>query len=98
MEFAFQVFLKAAFLVKLMSFVCLATLKIAKSLVVSELDSSSVAVVLYDVLLSVFAADIKTVLSLFDSIAHIMLKPIGVWQYVIVYFEKLDSAVSALSY
>ncbi|KAG9303250.1 hypothetical protein G9A89_013576 [Geosiphon pyriformis] len=76
----------------------LATLKIAKSLVVSESGSSPAAVALHDVLLGVSAADIKLALSVFGSVAHVVLKPVGIWQYVVVYFEKLDSAVSALKH
>ncbi|KAG9295909.1 hypothetical protein G9A89_006648 [Geosiphon pyriformis] len=48
--------------------------------------------------LDMFAVDIKTVLSMFDSIVYIVLKPAGIWQYVVVYFEKLDFAVSTLDY
>ncbi|KAG9284032.1 hypothetical protein G9A89_022806 [Geosiphon pyriformis] len=97
-EFASQQSLEAAFLVELTSSVCLATLKIAKSLVVSEFGSSSAAVVLRNVSLGVSAADIKLALSVFGSIACVVLKPAGIWQYVVVYFEKLDSAVSALKH
>ncbi|KAG9284430.1 hypothetical protein G9A89_023687 [Geosiphon pyriformis] len=84
-EFAFQLSLKAAFLVKLTSSIHLTTLKIAKSLVISESGFSPAAVVLHNVLLGVFAADIKLALSVFDN-------------YVVVYFEKLDSAVSVLKH
>ncbi|KAG9295947.1 hypothetical protein G9A89_011799 [Geosiphon pyriformis] len=97
MEFASQLFLEAAFLVELTSFVHLATLKIAKSLVVSE-SGSFLAVALHNVPLSVSAANVKLVLSVFGSITHVVLKPAGIWQYVVVYFEKLDSAVSALKH
>ncbi|KAG9298937.1 hypothetical protein G9A89_015959 [Geosiphon pyriformis] len=97
-EFASQVSLEAAFLVELTSSVHLATLKIAKSLMIFESGSPSTAVALRDVLLGVFAADIKTALSVFGSVACVVLKPVGVWQYVVVYFEKLDFAVFALSY
>ncbi|KAG9304315.1 hypothetical protein G9A89_019877 [Geosiphon pyriformis] len=79
MEFVFQVSLETAFLVELTSFVHLATLKIAKSLVVSEFGSLSAAVVLYDVPLSVPAANIKTVLSVFGDITYVVLKPTGIW-------------------
>ncbi|KAG9306148.1 hypothetical protein G9A89_016052 [Geosiphon pyriformis] len=82
----------------LTSFVHLATLKIAKSLVVSESSSPSAAVVLRDMLLGVSAADIKTAFSVFGSVTCVVLKPVGVWQYVVVYFEKLDSAMSVLNY
>ncbi|KAG9288795.1 hypothetical protein G9A89_023092 [Geosiphon pyriformis] len=98
MEFASQQSLEAAFLVELTSSVRLATLKIAKSLVVSEFGSSSAAVVLRDVPLGVSAADIKLALSVFGSVTRVVLKPAGIWQYVVVYFEKLDSAVSALKH
>ncbi|KAG9303605.1 hypothetical protein G9A89_018501 [Geosiphon pyriformis] len=97
-EFASQTSLDAVFLVKLTSSVCLATLKIAKSLVVSKSGSPSTAVALCDVLLGVSAADIKTALSVFGSVTRIVLKPASVWQYMVVYFEKLNSAVSALNY
>ncbi|KAG9292026.1 hypothetical protein G9A89_017925 [Geosiphon pyriformis] len=97
-EFASQQSLEAAFLVELTSSVRLATLKIAKSLVVSESGSSSAAVVLHDVPLGVSAADIKLALSVFGSVTHVVLKLAGIWQYVVVYFEKLDSAVSALKH
>ncbi|KAG9303722.1 hypothetical protein G9A89_018619 [Geosiphon pyriformis] len=97
-EFAFQQSLKAAFLVELTSSVCLATLKIAKSLVVFESGSSSATVALCDVPLGVSAADIKLALSVFGSVTRVVLKPAGIWQYVIVYFEKLDSAVSVLKH
>ncbi|KAG9289177.1 hypothetical protein G9A89_022486 [Geosiphon pyriformis] len=98
MEFASQQFLKAAFLVELTSSVCLATLKIAKSLVVSESGSSPTAIALHDVSLGVSAADIKLALSVFGSVARVVLKPAGIWQYMVVYFEKLDSVVSALKH
>ncbi|KAG9296139.1 hypothetical protein G9A89_001230, partial [Geosiphon pyriformis] len=97
-EFASQQSLKAAFLVELTSSVCLATLKIAKSLVVSESGSSPAAVVLRDVSLGVFAADVKLAFSVFGSVTRVVLKPAGIWQYVVVYFEKLDSVVSALKH
>ncbi|KAG9307232.1 hypothetical protein G9A89_017060 [Geosiphon pyriformis] len=97
-EFASQQSLEAAFLVELTSSVHLTTFKIAKSLVVSEFGSSSAAVVLCDVLLGVSAADIKLALSVFDNVTYVVLKPAGIWQYVVVYFEKLNSAVSALKH
>ncbi|KAG9303129.1 hypothetical protein G9A89_005087 [Geosiphon pyriformis] len=97
-EFASQVSLEAAFLIELTSSVHLATLKIAKSLVISKSGFFSAAVALCNVLLDVSAADIKTALSVFGSVTHIVLKPAGIWQYVVVYFEKLNSAVSALNH
>ncbi|KAG9292231.1 hypothetical protein G9A89_023951 [Geosiphon pyriformis] len=90
--------LKAAFLVELTSFVHLVTLKIAKFLVVSESGSSLATVALHNVPLSVSAANIKTVFGVFGKIAHIVLKPASVWQYVVVYFKKLDAATVALNY
>ncbi|KAG9296014.1 hypothetical protein G9A89_011866 [Geosiphon pyriformis] len=92
-EFAFQVSLEAAFLVEFTSSVHLATLKIPKSLVVSESGSPFVAVVLCDVLLGVFAADIKTALNVFGVVTHVMLKPADIWQYVVVHFENLVASV-----
>ncbi|KAG9286455.1 hypothetical protein G9A89_014621 [Geosiphon pyriformis] len=97
-EFASQVSLKTVFLVELTSFVHLATLKIAKFLVVSESSSLFVAVALCDVPLNVSAANIKTAFSVFDNVTHVVLKPIRIWQYMVVYFEKLDSAIFALNY
>ncbi|KAG9285255.1 hypothetical protein G9A89_000909 [Geosiphon pyriformis] len=97
-EFASQQSLKAVFLVELTSSVCLATLKIAKSLVVSESGSSPAAVALHDVPLGVSAADVKLALSVFGSVTRVVLKSAGIWQYVVVYFEKLDFAVSALKH
>ncbi|KAG9290657.1 hypothetical protein G9A89_011620 [Geosiphon pyriformis] len=73
-EFAFQVSLKAVFLVELTSSIYLATLKIAKSLVVSESGLSSTTVALCNVLLDVFAVDIKMALSVFGSVIHVVLK------------------------
>ncbi|KAG9288049.1 hypothetical protein G9A89_017644 [Geosiphon pyriformis] len=90
--------LEAAFLVELTSSVRLTTLKIAKSLVVSESGSPPAAVVLHNVSLGVSAADVKLALSVFGSITHVVLKPADIWQYVVVYFEKLDSAVSVLKH
>ncbi|KAG9288888.1 hypothetical protein G9A89_019510 [Geosiphon pyriformis] len=98
MEFVSQSSLDAAFLVELTSSVYLATLKIAKSLVVSKSDFCSAAIVLHNVPLNVSAANIKTALGVFGSITHIVLKPTGIWQYVVVYFEKLGSAVSVLNH
>ncbi|KAG9292838.1 hypothetical protein G9A89_016200 [Geosiphon pyriformis] len=92
-EFASQTSLNTAFLVELTSSVCLATLKITKSLVVSKSKSPSATVVLCDVPLGVSAADIKTALSVFGMVTHVVLKPAGIWQYVVVHFEKLDSAI-----
>ncbi|KAG9301723.1 hypothetical protein G9A89_016794 [Geosiphon pyriformis] len=63
-----------AVLPNLTSFVHLATLKIAKSLVISESGSLSAAVVLCDMLLSVSAANIKTVLSMFGNVTYVVLK------------------------
>ncbi|KAG9293008.1 hypothetical protein G9A89_016370 [Geosiphon pyriformis] len=93
-EFASQQSLEAVFLVELTSFVHLATLKIAKSLVVSEFGSSSAAVALRNVPLGMFAADVKLALSVFGGVTCVVLKPAGIWQYMVVYFEKLDSADS----
>ncbi|KAG9302117.1 hypothetical protein G9A89_020551 [Geosiphon pyriformis] len=98
MEFASQQSLEAAFLIELTSSVCLVTLKIAKSLVVSEFGSSSAAVALHDIPLGVSAADIKLALSVFGSVTRVVLKPAGIWQYMVVYFEKLDSAVFVLKH
>ncbi|KAG9305726.1 hypothetical protein G9A89_005124 [Geosiphon pyriformis] len=97
-EFASQMSLEAAFLVKLTSSVYLTTLKIPKSLVISESGSPFATVVLHNVLLGVSAADIKTAFSVFGSVTCVVLKSTGIWQYVVVYFEKLDSAVSVLNY
>ncbi|KAG9300100.1 hypothetical protein G9A89_000840 [Geosiphon pyriformis] len=97
-EFVSQQSLEAAFLVELTSSICLTILKIAKSLVVSESGSSSATVALCDVPLGVSAADIKLAFSVFDSVTCVVLKPADIWQYVVVYFEKLDSAVSALKH
>ncbi|KAG9297326.1 hypothetical protein G9A89_003988 [Geosiphon pyriformis] len=98
MEFASQQSLEAAFLVELTSSVHLTTLKIAKSLVVSESGSSLAAVALRDVPLGVSAADVKLALSVFGGVTRVVLKPAGIWQYVVIYFEKLDSAVFALKH
>ncbi|KAG9297357.1 hypothetical protein G9A89_009441 [Geosiphon pyriformis] len=92
-KFASQTSLNAAFLVKPTSSIRLATLKIAKSLVVSESGSLFTAIVLHDMPLGVSAADIKTVLSVFGMVTHVVLKPTGIWQYVMIHFEKLDSAI-----
>ncbi|KAG9297031.1 hypothetical protein G9A89_008617 [Geosiphon pyriformis] len=97
-KFAFQSSLDAAFLVEFTSFICLATLKIAKFLVVSESGSSSVTVVLYNVSLDVSAADIKSAFEVFGEVFCVMLKPASVWQYVVVYFKELDAAAFALTY
>ncbi|KAG9300161.1 hypothetical protein G9A89_010571 [Geosiphon pyriformis] len=97
-EFVFQQSLEAAFLVELTSSVRLATFKIAKSLVVSKFGSSPAAVALHDVPLGVSAANIKLALSVFSSVTRVVLKPAGIWQYVVIYFEKLNSAVSALKH
>ncbi|KAG9304277.1 hypothetical protein G9A89_019839 [Geosiphon pyriformis] len=93
MEFAFQTSLDTAFLVELTSSVYLATFKIAKFLVVSEFESPSTTVVLHNVPLSVSAADIKTAFNVFGMVTCVVLKPAGIWQYVIIHFEKLDSSV-----
>ncbi|KAG9292968.1 hypothetical protein G9A89_016330 [Geosiphon pyriformis] len=97
-EFAFYVSLETAFLVELTNSVHLVTLKIAKSLMVSESGSLSAAVVLYNMSLGVSVANIKTALNVFGGVTHVVLKPAGIWQYVVVYFEKLNSAMSALNY
>ncbi|KAG9294672.1 hypothetical protein G9A89_008151 [Geosiphon pyriformis] len=93
-----SVSLKTAFLVEFTSSVYLTTLKIAKSLVISESGSPSAAVVLHDMPLGVSAADIKTAFSVFGNVTHVVLKSAGIWQYVMVYFEKLNSAVSVLNH
>ncbi|KAG9299322.1 hypothetical protein G9A89_013970 [Geosiphon pyriformis] len=98
MEFASQVSLEAAFLVELTSSVCLTTLKITKSLVVPESGSLFAAIVLHNVPLDVFAADIKTAFSIFGVIIHVVLKPTGIWQYVVVYFKNLVVATSVLNH
>ncbi|KAG9306993.1 hypothetical protein G9A89_000907 [Geosiphon pyriformis] len=97
-EFAFQTSLDAVFLVELTSSVCFATLKIAKFLVVSESEFPFAAVALHNVPLDMSAANIKTALSVFGMVTRVMLKPAGIWQYVVVYFEKLNSAISALNH
>ncbi|KAG9301998.1 hypothetical protein G9A89_021042 [Geosiphon pyriformis] len=76
MEFASQVSLEAAFLVELTSSVYLAILKIAKFLVVLKSGSLSATVALHNVPLGVFAADIKTALSVFGIIIHVVIKPV----------------------
>ncbi|KAG9297302.1 hypothetical protein G9A89_001991 [Geosiphon pyriformis] len=97
-EFASQQSLETAFLVELTSSVHLATLKIAKSLVVFESGSFSAAVALHDVPLGVSAADIKMALGVFGEVARVVLKPTGVWQYMVVYFKELDTATAALNH
>ncbi|KAG9289481.1 hypothetical protein G9A89_008042 [Geosiphon pyriformis] len=97
-KFAFQTSLDTVFLVELTSSVCLATFKIAKSLVVSKSGFLSAVVALHDVLLGVSAANIKTAFSVFGIVTRVVLKSAGIWQYVVVYFEKLDSAMSALNH
>ncbi|KAG9303435.1 hypothetical protein G9A89_013761 [Geosiphon pyriformis] len=82
----------------LTSSVHLTTFKIAKFLVVSKSGSSSAAVALHDVLLDVSAADIKTALSVFGMITCVVLKPVGIWQYVVVHFENLVAVTSALNH
>ncbi|KAG9306672.1 hypothetical protein G9A89_004219 [Geosiphon pyriformis] len=74
--------------VELTSFVHLATFKIAKSLVISESGSFSAAVALHDVPLGVFAANIKTVLSVFGNVTCVMLKSAGVWQYIVTILSR----------
>ncbi|KAG9305300.1 hypothetical protein G9A89_007795 [Geosiphon pyriformis] len=76
----------------------LTTLKIAKSLVVSESGFFSAIVVLCDMPLNVSATNIKTALSVFGNVTCVVLKSAGIWQYMVVYFKKLDSAVSALNH
>ncbi|KAG9285287.1 hypothetical protein G9A89_001421 [Geosiphon pyriformis] len=98
MKFASQISLDTVFLVELTSSIHLATLKIVKSLMVSEFGSSSAVVALHDVLLDMFAVNIKTALSVFGIVVHVVLKSASIWQYVVVYFEKLDSAVFALNH
>ncbi|KAG9299622.1 hypothetical protein G9A89_020793 [Geosiphon pyriformis] len=98
MEFVSQSSLNAVFLVELTNSIHLVTLKIAKFLVVSEFGSLSAVVVLYDVPLSVSAIDIKTALGVFGGVSYVVMKPAGIWQYVMVHFESLDAATSALNY
>ncbi|KAG9305288.1 hypothetical protein G9A89_007783 [Geosiphon pyriformis] len=98
MKFASQVSLKAAFLIELTSSVYLATLKIAKSLVVSESSPFPAAVALCNMPLSVSAVDIKSALGVFGEVSHIVLKPVGVWQYVVIYFKKLNTAAFVFTY
>ncbi|KAG9291118.1 hypothetical protein G9A89_012990 [Geosiphon pyriformis] len=93
-----QKFADAVFLVELTSSVYLATLKIVKSLMISESGSPSAVVVLYDVPLGVFAANIKTALSVFGMVIYVVLKSASIWQYVVVHFKKLDSAMLALNH
>ncbi|KAG9286405.1 hypothetical protein G9A89_014571 [Geosiphon pyriformis] len=97
-KFASQVFLEAAFLIELTSSICLVIFKIAKFLVVPESGSLFAVVALCNVLLGVFAADIKTALSVFGVITCVVLKPAGIWQYIVVYFENLVAATSALNH
>ncbi|KAG9287537.1 hypothetical protein G9A89_019598 [Geosiphon pyriformis] len=97
-EFASQVSLEVVLLVELTSSVHLATLKIAKSLVVSESGSPFATVVLHDVPLGVSAADIKTALSVFGVVIHVVLKPANIWQYVMVYFENLVAVTSVFNH
>ncbi|KAG9300049.1 hypothetical protein G9A89_018326 [Geosiphon pyriformis] len=89
-EFASQQSLETAFLVKLTSSVRLTTLKIAKSLVVSEFGSFSANVALHDIPLSVSIADIKTALSVFGEVACV--------QYMVVYFKELNVATVVLNH
>ncbi|KAG9291444.1 hypothetical protein G9A89_021863 [Geosiphon pyriformis] len=88
MEFAFLSSLNTVFLVELTSFICLASLKIAKSLVVSESNYSPAAIALHDMSLNMSAANIKSVLSVFGEVSYVMLKPAG----------KLDAAAFAFTH
>ncbi|KAG9304135.1 hypothetical protein G9A89_019697 [Geosiphon pyriformis] len=90
-KFASQVSLKAVFLVELTSFVRLTTLKIVKFLVVSKSDSFFAAVVLHNVSLNVSATNIKTAFSVFGVIIYVVLKPTGIWQYVVSVLVSKDS-------
>ncbi|KAG9296129.1 hypothetical protein G9A89_011982 [Geosiphon pyriformis] len=97
-EFAFQSSLNAVFLVELTNSVCLVTFKIAKFLVVFESGSSPAVVALCDVPLGVSTADIKSAHGVFGEVSCVLLKPAGVWQYVVVYFKELDAAAFALTH
>ncbi|KAG9291059.1 hypothetical protein G9A89_012931 [Geosiphon pyriformis] len=48
--------------------------------------------------LSVSATNIKSALSIFGEVSCVVLKPAGVWQYVVVYFKELDAAAFALNH
>ncbi|KAG9297360.1 hypothetical protein G9A89_009444 [Geosiphon pyriformis] len=91
MEFAFQQSLEAVFLVELTSFIRLTTFKIAKSLVVSESGSFPVTVALCDIPLGILTADIKMALDVFGGVTCVVLKPAGVWQYVVSILVGKDS-------
>ncbi|KAG9289156.1 hypothetical protein G9A89_022465 [Geosiphon pyriformis] len=97
-KFASQQSLETVFLVELTSFVHLATLKIVKFLVVSESGSSSATVALCNISLGVSAANIKMVLGVFGKVVRVVLKPAGVWQYMVVYFKELDAAAAAFNH
>ncbi|KAG9286378.1 hypothetical protein G9A89_014544 [Geosiphon pyriformis] len=90
-KFASQMSLEAVFLVELTSSVYLATLKIAKSLVVSESGSPSAAVVLYNVLLGVFAADIKMTFDVFVDKDSVRIFPLVNQQETIVSYNKFKA-------
>ncbi|KAG9284721.1 hypothetical protein G9A89_002606 [Geosiphon pyriformis] len=82
----------------LTSSVHLAIFKIAKFLVASESGSLSVAVVLHNMSLSVFAIDIKAALSVFGVVTYVVLKPASIWQYIVIHFENLVAATFALNH
>ncbi|KAG9300224.1 hypothetical protein G9A89_002670 [Geosiphon pyriformis] len=84
--------------VELMSSVYLATLKIAKFLVISEFGSFPAAIVLHDMSLSMSAANIKSALGVFGEVFYVVLKPTSIWQYVVVYFKELNAAASAFTH
>ncbi|KAG9305276.1 hypothetical protein G9A89_003360, partial [Geosiphon pyriformis] len=96
--FVSQVSLEAAFLVEFMSSVHLITLKIAKSLVVSESGSPFATVALHNVPLDMSATNIKTAFSVFGVITRVVLKPAGIWQYIVIYFENLVVVTSAVNH
>ncbi|KAG9301535.1 hypothetical protein G9A89_008387 [Geosiphon pyriformis] len=77
--------------------VFLTSLKIAWSSEVASVSSPSLSVALCDVPLGTSSDDIKTALGIFGVVTSVKLKSAGLWQYAVVNFKDISSAVAALS-
>ncbi|KAG9300549.1 hypothetical protein G9A89_002427 [Geosiphon pyriformis] len=95
-EFASQECLNGATKVAIGDEIFLTTFKIAWSSKVASVSFLFLSVVLHNVSLSIFSDDIKTALGIFGVVTSVKLKPTGLWQYTVVNFKDIFSAIAAL--
>ncbi|KAG9292572.1 hypothetical protein G9A89_006943 [Geosiphon pyriformis] len=95
-EFASQESLNGATKVAIGNKVFLITLKIAWPSDVASVFFPFLSIALHNVLLGTSSDNIKFAFGIFGVVTSVKLKPIGLWQYVVVHFKDTSSAAAAV--